>query len=148
MLRIAIRDGVFTTLAEVAITVSPATTSTVPSTTTTAVSDSDNDGINDTLDNCPNKPNGLSLGTCAPGSDKAGATCHNDAECVSGCSSNGNCSMSQEDTDGDSVGDVCDNCPAACNTQQLDTDSDGAGDVCDPSPGCGGCYQTQCEQRC
>ncbi len=36
-----------------------------------------------------------------------------------------------EDTDGDGVADVSDNCPAVANANQLDTDGDGAGDVCD-----------------
>jgi hypothetical protein len=36
-----------------------------------------------------------------------------------------------DDSDEDSVGDACDNCPSASNANQLDTDSDGAGDACD-----------------
>ena len=70
--------------------------------------DTDNDGIIDQADNCPIKPNGPVLGTCMPGSDKAGAACHSDADCVIGCSTNGVCSMNQEDTDNDGLGDVCD----------------------------------------
>jgi hypothetical protein len=70
--------------------------------------DNDNDGIPDSEDNCPTVPNGPSFGTCVPGSDKAGATCHSDAECVNGCSSNGTCSINQEDSDADGIGDVCD----------------------------------------
>ena len=110
--------------------------------------DSDCDGVPDNEDNCPNTPNGPLLGTCMPGSDKAGATCHSDADCVNGCSSNGKCSLNQEDTDKDRVGDVCDNCPTVCNPQQLDANGNGKGDLCDPNPGCGGCGQPQCEQPC
>jgi len=55
----------------------------------------------------------------------------------------------QTDTDGDGVGDVCndaddsdgdeysdviDNCPFVVNPDQTDTDSDGIGDVCDSTP--------------
>ena len=39
-----------------------------------------------------------------------------------------------EDTDGDGVGDLCDNCDAAMNGGQTDTDGDGVGDACDNCP--------------
>ena len=133
----------------VSTTTVPATT-TVPvtSTTTTAITDSDGDGIPDSADNCPSTSNGPVLGTCLPGSDKAGATCHSDADCVIGCSTNGHCSKIQEDTDADGSGDVCDNCPLNCNSKQLDANGNGIGDVCDTTPECGGCGQPQCEQQC
>jgi hypothetical protein len=35
------------------------------------------------------------------------------------------------DSDGDGVGDGCDNCPLDSNPTQLDVDGDGEGDVCD-----------------
>jgi len=37
-----------------------------------------------------------------------------------------------EDSDGDGVHNLCDNCPAAGNADQTDTDGDGLGDACDP----------------
>ena len=77
-------------------------------TTIPAADDTDNDGIIDQNDNCALKANGPVAGTCMPGSDKAGAACHSDADCVIGCSTNGVCSMNQEDTDNDGLGDVCD----------------------------------------
>lgn len=39
-----------------------------------------------------------------------------------------------DDGDGDGVGDLLDNCPAAANPSQADADGDGAGDACDPTP--------------
>jgi len=71
--------------------------------------DSDSDGIEDVLDNCPSDFN-----------------------------------LEQVDTDGDSLGDVCDpdldqdgrlngsdNCPTVANPNQQDTDGDGLGDACE-----------------
>ena len=83
-----------------------------------------------------------------PGSDKAGSPCTSDADCVIGCSTNGTCSMNQEDVDVDGVGEVCDNCSTTCNPQQLDADGDTIGDLCDTEPGCGSCSGTACEPAC
>lgn len=41
----------------------------------------------------------------------------------------------QDDADGDRVGDLCDNCPAAANPRQSDVDQDDEGDVCDLDDG-------------
>jgi len=40
---------------------------------------------------------------------------------------------SQDDIDGDNVGDDCDNCKTVSNNAQTDTDQNGVGDSCDPN---------------
>ena len=84
--------------------------------------DSDTDGINDDLDNCPvdSNPNQQD-----GDSDGAGDVCDN-------CPAFSN--PGQEDGDNDQVGDVCDNCPVDSNPDQENGDSDELGDVCDNCP--------------
>ena len=111
--------------------------------------DSDADGLSDTEDNCPQIPNGPSLGTCSGSSTNPGTECTSNNDCNGSCGASGYCDMTQDNSDADSNGNVCDNCPLKCNTQQLDADGDGIGDVCDGSPGCGGgCGGTTCETEC
>jgi hypothetical protein len=80
--------------------------------------DSDSDGILDCLDNCPNHPNGPSLGTCTSGPREkiSVATCTSNAD----CDPNGFCSMNQEDIyppGGNGIGDACD-CEGNFNCDQ------------------------------
>ncbi|MEZ4282691.1 MAG: hypothetical protein R3F21_24095 [Myxococcota bacterium] len=65
--------------------------------------DSDGDAIRDNCDNCITVPNGPAQGSCIVGT-LLGAPCHADAECGPG----GDCSLGQEDSDGDFEGDACD----------------------------------------
>ncbi len=60
-------------------------------------------------DNCMLVPNGPDSGTCTAGN--IGSPCLSDAACGTG----GFCSMQQEDSETDGVGDVCDNCPDTPN---------------------------------
>jgi hypothetical protein len=89
------------------------------------ITDFDRDGVGNGGDNCPATPNGLNRGTCAIGS--IGQVCVNDEDCGGGP---GSCNMNQEDTDGDGIGNVCDNCP---NDPENDVDSD---DICGDSDNC------------
>ena len=81
--------------------------------------DSDGDGIDDGVDNCPTTPNPLQEDADGDG---LGDVCDN---CVN------NANPLQEDIDGDGVGDACDNCVDTANPLQEDADTDGVGDVCD-----------------
>ncbi|HKQ62502.1 MAG TPA: trypsin-like peptidase domain-containing protein [Candidatus Polarisedimenticolaceae bacterium] len=54
---------------------------------------------------------------------------------VASCPTTVTVSNGSQDTDQDSVGNVCDNCPFAANSAQADADQDAHGDACDCAPG-------------
>lgn len=85
-------------------------------------SDTDNDGIPDTVDNCPDVANADQADTDG---DNVGDACDNCAFAANG---------DQTDTDSDGYGDACDNCPALANPGQENGDGDGYGDACDSCP--------------
>jgi len=64
--------------------------------------DFDEDGIRNLCDNCVNVPNGPLGGSCLGGPTPR-APCHSNLDCGSG----GACSLSQEDSNGDFVGNAC-----------------------------------------
>lgn len=71
--------------------------------------DTDRDGKGDECDNCPNAINANQLNTDR---DQTGDAC-------------------DTDDDGDGVADTDDNCPLVANPNQADADEDGTGDACD-----------------
>ncbi len=81
------------------------------------IENSDNDGVADSDDNCPDTTNPGQEDVDNDGIGDACDTCPNDEN---------------NDADSDGLcGDV-DNCPAQWNPNQADTDGDGIGDACDP----------------
>jgi hypothetical protein len=83
------------------------------------VEDSDDDGVADDVDNCPDMPNADQTDIDLDG---VGDVCDNCLDMPN---------PEQIDGDSDGVGDACDNCPAEYNPDQSDFDGDGAGDECD-----------------
>lgn len=77
--------------------------------------DSDVDGLENPDDNCIRVANGPLVGTCTEGD--MGVHCTTDGECGTG----GFCSMNQEDSDIDGVGDACDYC-AGIGAYDIDID--------------------------
>ena len=104
--------------------------------------DTDNDSIFDSSDNCPDTCNPLQLD--ADG-DVTGDSCDGTPGC-GGCGESA-CEVSC-DIDSDGILNSSDNCPNTCNSEQSDSDGDSVGDVCDETPGCGGCGQAACETEC
>jgi len=114
----------------------------------TCPSDTDDDGVPNTYDNCPQLPNTDQDDTDGDGQGNA---CDDDDDNDTVFDVSDNCSLlanpDQTDTDGDGQGDACDddddndtiaddndNCPSAANPDQTDTDGDGLGDACDTTP--------------
>ncbi|MEZ5509565.1 MAG: thrombospondin type 3 repeat-containing protein [Gammaproteobacteria bacterium] len=93
--------------------------------------DDDNDNVPDAGDNCPAIANANQLDTDA---DTIGNVCDDDDD-GDGVSDGEDAfpldASETTDTDGDGTGDNSDNCPAAANQDQLDTDGDALGNVCD-----------------
>lgn len=99
-------------------------------TLTNACNDSDGDGVENGIDNCPEIANSSQGDLDA---DNIGDVCDN-------CPSTSN--ADQADNDSDSFGNFCDNCPNDANPNQLDTDGDNIGDVCDNCPNIANMDQT------
>jgi len=128
--------------------------------------DSDNDGIGNVCDDCPDDPfnDEDQDGFCAPDdncptdsnedqadadNDGTGDVCDacQDIDQDLVCDDFDNClyiyNPNQEDSDVDGIGDTCDNCVDYSNSDQADWDDNGVGDVCDPT-GCDGYLPPGC----
>ena len=87
--------------------------------------ESDDDDIPNSCDNCPGVDNESQADTEQGGlGDGVGNACDN-------CPNHVN--PQQENPDGDGYGSACDNCPLVSN-DQFDCDGDGLGDLCDSEP--------------
>ena len=114
----------------------------------TSATDTDGDGIPDSMDKCPTvfdpiRPmdNGVQADTDGDGVGDACDPCPLDANTTMCTTANPN------DRDHDGVDNSLDNCPDVANSDQADADHDGKGDVCDacpnaPNPGAAGCPAT------
>jgi hypothetical protein len=102
--------------------------------------DDDEDGIDDSVDNCPEVPNFEQVNTDAGDQDGDGLEGEDD---IDGMDNDGD-TLVDEDPQGDPEGDACDddddndtipdsddNCPLFPNADQTDSDGDGMGDACD-----------------
>jgi hypothetical protein len=87
--------------------------------------DVDDDGVGDTVDNCPTISNGDQANADGDGFGDACDTCPLTA------------SSSAHDDDRDHMGDDCDPCPGMRDFG-VDGDGDGVGDLCDPAVGTAG----------
>ena len=105
--------------------------------------DSDNDGISNDLDKCPDTPTGATVDSNGCSSKQLDADGDGVTDDVDVCPETPSgatvdeqgCADSQKDTDGDGVTDDVDNCILTINPDQADSDGDSIGNVCDNCTG-------------
>ena len=95
--------------------------------------DADEDGVGDVCDECPGRDDTADCdenGTpdCLQIESGEGTDCDHSGT-MDSCELN-----ATNDSDGDGVLYICDNCPLVSNPDQADTDTDDVGDVCDECP--------------
>lgn len=95
--------------------------------------DYDNDGVGNVCDNCVNNSNTNQIDSDNDSTGDVCDECPNDPnKILPGSCGCGNLDI---DIDGDTVADCIDNCPSLANSDQADADCDGVGDECDICPG-------------
>ncbi|XP_071121963.1 uncharacterized protein [Mytilus edulis] len=94
--------------------------------------DTDGDSVGDPCDNCPSVSNSDQKDN---DDDSIGDVCDSDDDNDGVADASDNCQFvanpGQEDSDGDNHGDACDNCVNVFNNPQTDTDENKVGDACD-----------------
>ena len=95
--------------------------------------DSDNDGVADNKDNCPNNYNPTQTDADHDGFGNACDNCPTVANADQlDFDEDGEGDVCDPDDDNDGIDDIDDNCQFGYNPGQEDADSDGLGDICDP----------------
>jgi len=113
----------------------PASWSFVSAQDEVAPADFDLDGVEDTLDNCYELPNGDQVDTDADGTgDACDPTPWGEPDTDGDGFPDNSDPTPNGDSDGDGIDELVDNCGSAPNSDQLDTDGDGIGDACDDTP--------------
>ena len=92
--------------------------------------DVDDDGVKNTVDNCPATAN---AGQADGDTDLIGDACDNCALVANPKKDTMGLGPVQRDHDGDGRGDECDLCPHIKNEPNVDADKDGIGAACDPN---------------
>ncbi|MFQ6093419.1 MAG: thrombospondin type 3 repeat-containing protein, partial [bacterium] len=108
-----------------------------PNTFNPGQEDYDNDGVGDACDNCPETYNPDQADNDDGANDGVGDVCdncpddYNPRVYVDTDNDGIPDTWLQIDTDNDGYGDQCDNCPNTYNDDQADGENDGVGDACD-----------------
>lgn len=129
----------------------------------TPLPDSDNDGVCDLVDGCPDDASKTSPGVCGCGVADLDTDGDATADCIDGCPNDPDkvdpgicgCGNTDADSDGDGTADCQDACPAdplkiapgqcGCGVADTDMDGDGTADCVDDCPAIAGVPGSSCD---